>query len=298
MVSIVSFMPFFISPNILPCFCACFLWATLTLCHYTLFLATHFCCKAAHVFTLNFSLISTRKSKQFESHGFCQSIIPKTSENIQKLLLSSIVFLSELPLRDHISLAWYLFAGISARSIYRRSHFFSRFLSPFVLNLDSWSRSFFQRFLFWSKVSTRFVFCNPFLLINCKYPPCLGCRFRHHFGIFVCFWFSVNFPIFTLPVVGGWSNIITWSRKRLRNFYFCSAYDSFNTWPTVSDCNDAGRIQGCGQPTPTAGRGAGRVWWQSGRRMFGEGCAIPQVIKNFWLDIGFLELVEKTLLWQ
>ena len=125
----------------------------------------------------------------------CQSIIPKTSKNccFQALFL----VLSELPLRDHVSLAWYLLAGIWARSIYRRSHFFSRFLSPFVLNLDSWSRSIFQRclFLVQSKVSARsarFVFCILFLLINRKYAPCLGCRFRHHFGIFICFWFLVS----------------------------------------------------------------------------------------------------------
>lgn len=69
-----SFMPLFISPNVLPCFCACCFWATLTLCHYKFFLATHFCCKVAHVFAENFRTISTRNQSSLNDHmAFCMT---------------------------------------------------------------------------------------------------------------------------------------------------------------------------------------------------------------------------------
>lgn len=143
-----SFMPLFISPNVLPCFCACFFWAILTLCHYKFFLATHFCCKVAHVFALNFlSIRSAQETKAIwmitwllhdlrlligsvliqittESGEFVKPKHPKTV--VFKNCFSVRIASTRSYISCMIPVCWFL------RSIYRRSHFFSRFLSPFV----------------------------------------------------------------------------------------------------------------------------------------------------------------------
>lgn len=118
-----------------------------------------------------------------------QSIIPKTSKNccFQALFfcqncLCEIIYL----LHDTCLLAFEpdRFTGAPIFSLASFLHL----LQSSILGADHS----FNGFFFWSKVFARFVFCVLFLLINCKDPPCLGCRFRHHFGIFICFWFLVS----------------------------------------------------------------------------------------------------------
>ena len=113
----------------------------LTLCHYEFFLAIHFCCEVAHVFTLNFSSIRTRNQSY---------------------------------LNDHIAFAWpddaHMFCfwfRLWLNLVNLLNHYTEN-----IQKLCSRARlSIFQRFLFRSKVSASFVFCVLFLLINCKSPP-------------------------------------------------------------------------------------------------------------------------------